>query len=251
MPDRVYNFAAGPAQLPEAVLKKAQAELLNWHGCGMSVMEMSHRGSQFKEIYLDARERFKRLLGVPETHDVLFLQGGATTQFAAIPMNLIGKAGASYAITGNFSGIAAKEAEKYGRVSVAWDGTEENFTRIPRQEELNIEPGVSYFHYCANNTIYGTAWDYVPETGGALLVCDMSSEIMSRPVDVASYALIYAGAQKNIAPAGLTVVNRGPLLCRPRTPRHAADHELSEADKQRLHAEHPALLVHIYAGPGA
>ena len=206
MPDRVYNFAAGPAQLPEAVLKKAQAELLNWHGCGMSVMEMSHRGSQFKEIYLDARERFKRLLGVPETHDVLFLQGGATTQFAAIPMNLIGKAGASYAITGNFSGIAAKEAEKYGRVSVAWDGTEENFTRIPRQEELNIEPGVSYFHYCANNTIYGTAWDYVPETGGAPLVCDMSSEIMSRPVDVAPYALIYAGAQKNIGPAGVTIV---------------------------------------------
>ena len=203
---RVYNFSAGPAVLPEEVLQEAAEEMLDYRGCGMSVMEMSHRGSQFKEIYLDARERFKRLLGVPETHDVLFLQGGATTQFAAIPMNLIGKAGASYAITGNFSGIAAKEAEKYGRVSVAWGGTEENFTRIPRQEELNIEPGVSYFHYCANNTIYGTAWDYVPETGGAPLVCDMSSEIMSRPVDVAPYALIYAGAQKNIAPAGLTVV---------------------------------------------
>ena len=206
MEDRAYNFAAGPAQMPESVLKKAQAELLNWHGCGMSVMEMSHRGSQFKEIYLEARERLKHLLGVPETHEVLFLQGGATTQFAAIPLNLMGKLGASYAVTGNFSGIAAKEAEKYGPVSIAWDGTEEGFTRIPRQEELNIEPNSAYFHYCANNTIFGTAWDYVPETGGVPLVCDMSSEIMSRPVDVARYALIYAGAQKNIAPAGLTVV---------------------------------------------
>ena len=206
MEDRAYNFAAGPAQMPESVLKKAQAELLNWHGCGMSVMEMSHRGSQFKEIYLEARERLKHLLGVPETHEVLFLQGGATTQFAAIPLNLMGKLGASYAVTGNFSGIAAKEAEKYGPVSIAWDGTEEGFTRIPRQEELNIEPNSAYFHYCANNTIFGTAWDYVPETGGVPLVCDMSSEIMSRPVDVARYALIYAGAQKNMAPAGVTVV---------------------------------------------
>ena len=206
MEDRAYNFAAGPAQMPESVLKKAQAELLNWHGCGMSVMEMSHRGSQFKEIYLEARERLKHLLGVPETHEVLFLQGGATTQFAAIPLNLMGKLGASYAVTGNFSGIAAKEAEKYGPVSIAWDGTEEGFTRIPRQEELNIEPNSAYFHYCANNTIFGTAWDYVPETGGVPVVCDMSSEIMSRPVDVARYALIYAGAQKNMAPAGVTVV---------------------------------------------
>ena len=146
MEDRAYNFAAGPAQMPESVLKKAQAELLNWHGCGMSVMEMSHRGSQFKEIYLEARERLKHLLGVPETHEVLFLQGGATTQFAAIPLNLMGKLGASYAVTGNFSGIAAKEAEKYGPVSIAWDGTEEGFTRIPRQEELNIEPNSAYFH---------------------------------------------------------------------------------------------------------
>ena len=222
MEDRAYNFAAGPAQMPESVLKKAQAELLNWHGCGMSVMEMSHRGSQFKEIYLEARERLKHLLGVPETHEVLFLQGGATTQFAAIPLNLMGKLGASYAVTGNFSGIAAKEAEKYGPVSIAWDGTEEGFTRIPRQEELNIEPNSAYFHYCANNTIFGTAWDYVPETGGVPLVCDMSSEIMSRPVDVARYALIYAGAQKNMAPAGVTVVTVDRFFAgheRPETPQ--------------------------------
>ena len=178
--ERVYNFAAGPAVLPESVLKKAQSELLDWHGCGMSVMELSHRGSQFAEIHAAARERFKRLLAVPDTHEVLFLQGGATGQFAAVPLNLMGGRAASYAV-------------------------EEGFHRIPRQQELDVEPGAAYFHYCANNTIFGTAWDYIPETGGVPLVCDMSSEIMSHPVDVSRYALIYAGAQKNIAPAGLTV----------------------------------------------
>ena len=192
--------------MPEPVLMRAQAELLNWHGCGMSVMEMSHRGSQFKEIHASAKESVKRLLGVPDTHEVLFLQGGATGQFAAVPLNLMGETGACYAVTGNFSGIAAKEAAKYGPVTTAFDGKSGNFTRIPRQGELAINEDASYFHYCANNTIFGTAWDYVPETGKVPLVCDMSSEIMSHPVDVARYSLIYAGAQKNMAPAGLTVV---------------------------------------------
>lgn len=192
--------------MPQAVLERAQSELLDWHGCGMSVMEMSHRGSQFKEIHASAKESVKRLLGVPDTHEVLFLQGGATGQFAAVPLNLMGETGACYAVTGNFSGIAAKEAAKYGPVTTAFDGKSGNFTRIPRQGELAINEDASYFHYCANNTIFGTAWDYVPETGKVPLVCDMSSEIMSHPVDVARYSLIYAGAQKNMAPAGLTVV---------------------------------------------
>ena len=192
--------------MPQAVLERAQSELLDWHGCGMSVMEMSHRGSQFKEIHASAKESVKRLLGVPDTHEVLFLQGGATGQFAALPLNLMGETGACYAVTGNFSGIAAKEAAKYGPVTTAFDGKSGNFTRIPRQGELAINEDASYFHYCANNTIFGTAWDYVPETGKVPLVCDMSSEIMSHPVDVARYSLIYAGAQKNMAPAGLTVV---------------------------------------------
>ena len=194
--ERVYNFAAGPAVLPESVLKKAQSELLSYHGCGMSVMELSHRGSEFADIHAAAKERFKRLLG---------MQGGATAQFAAVPLNLMGGGSASYAVTGNFSGIAAKEAAKYGAVSTAYDGSGDNFRHIPRQEELDIAPGSAYFHYCANNTIFGTAWDYVPETGGIPIVCDMSSEIMSHPVDVSKYGVIYAGAQKNIAPAGLTV----------------------------------------------
>lgn len=206
MAERAYNFAAGPACMPEPVLKKAQSEMLNWHGCGMSVMEMSHRGSQFAEIHAEAKERFKRLLNVPDTHEVLFLQGGATSQFAAIPLNLMDGKPASYAVTGNFSGIASREAGKYGDVHVAYEGKGNNYSHIPEQGELSIAQGDAYFHYCANNTIFGTAWGYVPETGGVPLVCDMSSEIMSHPVDVSRYALIYAGAQKNIAPAGLTVV---------------------------------------------
>ena len=206
MTEKVYNFAAGPAVLPELVLKTAQSELLNWRGSGMSVMEMSHRGAEFGEIFESAKQRFKKLLSVPDSHEVLFLQGGATTQFAAVPLNLMGTSSASYAVTGNFSGIAAKEAEKYGAVSLAFDGGGENFTRIPLESELKIDPDVAYFHYCSNNTIFGTAWDYVPETGGVNIVCDMSSEIMSKPVDVSKFGLIYAGAQKNIAPAGLTIV---------------------------------------------
>ncbi len=219
MTERAYNFAAGPAQMPEPVLMRAQAELLNWHGCGMSVMEMSHRGSQFKEIHASAKESVKRLLGVPDTHEVLFLQGGATGQFAAVPLNFMTDTGACYAVTGNFSGIAAKEAAKYGPVTTAFDGKPENFTRIPGQDELKINSDASYFHYCANNTIFGTAWDYVPETGSVPLVCDMSSEIMSHPVDVSKYALIYAGAQKNMSPAGLTVV----IVDRAMTGRERAD----------------------------
>ena len=206
MVERAYNFAAGPAVLPESVLKEAQAELLNWHGCGMSVMEMSHRGSQFAEIIADAGERMRRLLVIPATHEVLFMQGGATAQFAAVPLNLAADGrSASYAVTGNFSGIAAREAAKFATVYTAYDGKANNYSHIPAQEELEVYSRSSYLHYCANNTIYGTAWDYVPEAD-VPLVCDMSSEIMSHPVKVGRYALIYAGAQKNIAPAGLTVV---------------------------------------------
>ena len=143
--ERVYNFAAGPAVLPESVLKKAQSELLSYHGCGMSVMELSHRGSEFADIHAAAKERFKRLLGVPDTHEVLFMQGGATAQFAAVPLNLMGGGSASYAVTGNFSGIAAKGAAKYGAVSTAYDGSGDNFRHIPRQEELDIAPGSGDF----------------------------------------------------------------------------------------------------------
>ena len=203
--DRVYNFSAGPSILPESVLQRARDEMMNCRGSGMSVMEMSHRSPAFTEIFTETKQKFRDMLRVPESHEILFLQGGATLQFAAIPMNLMENAAADYAVTGNFSGKAAKEAEKYGTVRLACDTGGTGHDRIPAQAELSLSPDAKYFYYCANNTIYGTEWQYVPETD-APLVCDMSSDILSRPVDVSKYGLIYAGAQKNMAPAGLTVV---------------------------------------------
>ena len=203
--EHTYNFSAGPSVLPESALIKARDELLDYRGCGMSVMEMSHRSPMFQDIFDDAVSKLRELMAVPESHEILLLQGGATTQFAAIPMNLIEGKTADYAVTGNFAGKAAKEAEKYGRVHIAADTSSTGHDRIPAQQELSLSEDAKYFYYCANNTIYGTEWQYVPETSSTL-VCDMSSDILSRPVDVSRYGLIYAGAQKNMAPAGLTVV---------------------------------------------
>lgn len=204
---RVYNFSAGPSMLPLEVLERAGAEITNYQGSGMSVMEMSHRSKVFQKIFDDTQAKFRRLLKVPEGYKVLFLQGGASTQFSAVPLNLIGRTGrADYAVTGNFSNLAYKEAKKYGAISLAASSADRNHTYIPTQEQLNLDVAASYFYYCANNTIYGTEWQYVPETGGVPLVCDMSSDILSRPVDVGRYGVIFAGAQKNMAPAGLTVV---------------------------------------------
>ena len=204
---RVYNFSAGPSMLPLEVLERAGAEITNYQGSGMSVMEMSHRSKVYDKIFTDTMAKFRKLFGVPDNYKVLFLQGGASTQFSMVPMNLITPTGkADYAVTGNFSGIAAKEAKKYGEIHIAASSEDKDHSYIPTQDKLVISPDASYFHYCANNTIYGTEWQYVPETGNVPLVCDMSSNIMSRPVDVSKYGLIYAGAQKNMAPAGLTVV---------------------------------------------
>lgn len=203
--ENTFNFSAGPSVMPESVLKTAQRELLDYKGTGMSVMEMSHRSPAFQEIFDNAKISLKRLMNVPDTHEILFLQGGATTQFAAIPMNLIEGGTADYAVTGNFSGKAANEAKKYGKVNIAASTAETGHDRIPAQSELQFTEGAKYFYYCANNTIYGTEWHYVPECS-APIVCDMSSDILSVPVDVGKFGLIYAGAQKNMAPAGLTVV---------------------------------------------
>ncbi len=204
--EKSFNFAAGPSVLPVPVLERAQKELLNYHGSGMSVMEMSHRSGVYQEIFDDAKFRLKALMQVPDSHEILFLQGGGTLQFAMVPMNLMGPNGkADYAVTGNFSGIAAKEAEKYGSVHIAADTASGGHRTIPAQSELSLSPDAAYFYYCSNNTIYGTEWQYVPETRAVPLVCDISSDILSRPVDVSRYGLIFAGAQKNMAPAGLTV----------------------------------------------
>ena len=193
--------------LPLEALTRAGAEITNYGGSGMSVMEMSHRSKAFDQIFQDTKTKLRQLLQVPDSHEILFLQGGASTQFSAVPLNLMGRTGkADYAVTGHFAQVAAKEAGKYGQVSLAADVSGENFTTIPAQEALRLDPGASYFYYCSNNTIYGTEWQYVPETGAVPLVCDMSSDILSRPVDVSKYGIIFAGAQKNMAPAGLTVV---------------------------------------------
>lgn len=205
--NRVYNFSAGPSMLAHPVLERCQKEILNYNGTGMSVMEMSHRSKAFLEIFTHTKSQFKKLMHVPDSHEILFLQGGASTQFSMVPMNLLYPTQkAEYAITGNFSNIAYQEAKKYGMIYCAYEGSINHFTHIPSQEELVLHEDASYFHYCDNNTIYGTEWQYVPDVKGKVLVADMSSNITSKVVDISKYGLIYAGAQKNMAPAGLTVV---------------------------------------------
>ena len=204
---RVYNFSAGPSMLPLSALERAGSEITNYRGSGMSVMEMSHRSKVFIQIFEETQEKLRRIMNIPEGYKILFLQTGASGQFSMIPLNLIGKTGkADYAVTGNFSNLAYKEAKKYGQINLAASSEDRDHSYIPGQEQLKLDKDASYFYYCANNTIYGTEWQYVPQVGNVPLVCDMSSDILSRPVDVSKYGLIYAGAQKNMAPAGLTVV---------------------------------------------
>ncbi|MCL2628385.1 MAG: 3-phosphoserine/phosphohydroxythreonine transaminase [Oscillospiraceae bacterium] len=205
--DRIFNFSAGPSVLPLEVLQQAAAEMANFGGSGMSVMEMSHRGKAYVAIFDETKANLKKAMNIPDTHEILFVQGGATLQFSAVPMNLIGKTGkADYAVTGNFSTVAMKEAKRYGEINIACSSEDRNHTYIPEQKDITVSPDASYFHYCSNNTVYGTQWQYIPETGSIPLVCDMSSNILSAPLDVSKYGIIYAGAQKNMAPAGVTVV---------------------------------------------
>ena len=205
---RVYNFSAGPAALPEEVLKQAQAEMLDWHGSGMSVMEMSHRGKEFMSIASEAEADLRELMDIPANYKVLFLQGGASSQFAMIPMNLIGRTGkADYFRTGSWSKKAIAEAKRFGDITVAVDSEHDGkFTSLPSAEGFNVSADAAYLHYTPNETIEGVEFAYVPASGDVPLVADMSSTILSRPLDVSRYGLIYAGAQKNIGPAGLTIV---------------------------------------------
>jgi phosphoserine aminotransferase len=204
---RVYNFSAGPAVLPEEVLEQAREEMLDWRGSGMSVMEMSHRGKEFMSIAEQAEADLRELMAIPAGYKVLFLQGGASQQFAMVPMNLLrGKAGADYVNTGAWSKKAISEAKRYCAVNVAATSEASKFTTAPAQSDLQLKADAAYVHYTPNETIGGVEFPYVPETGGVPLVADMSSTILSRPVDVSRFGLIYAGAQKNIGPAGLTVV---------------------------------------------
>lgn len=204
---RVFNFSAGPAMVPEEVLKQASEEMLDWRGTGMSVMEMSHRGKEFISIATEATQDLRDLLAVPENYKILFMQGGATGQFAAIPMNLLrGKKSADYINTGAWSKKAIAEAKKYCQVNVAASGEASKFLALPPQSDWQLDPNAAYVHYTPNETISGVEFSWVPEVGDVPLVADMSSTILSRPIDVSKFGLIYAGAQKNIGPAGLAIV---------------------------------------------
>jgi len=204
---RKYNFSAGPAMLPQEVLEKAQAEMLDWQGSGMSVMEMSHRGKEYMSIAAEAEANLREILSIPDNYKVLFLQGGASSQFAAAPLNLLrGKESADYVNTGAWSKKAIAEANRYCSVNVVASSEDTGFTTIPAFESWDINPDAAYLHYTPNETIGGLEFPFIPESGDVPLVADMSSTILSRPLDVSKFGVIYAGAQKNIGPAGLTIV---------------------------------------------
>lgn len=214
---RVHNFSAGPAALPEPVLRQAAEEMLDWHGRGMSIMEMSHRTPDFEGVIAAAEADLRELMGIPANYKVLFLQGGATLQFSAVPINLLrGKKKADYIVTGSWSEKAVAEARRFCEVNIAASTEAANFTYAPAQQELRLSGDAAYVHVCTNETIMGVEFPYVPETGDVPLVADMSSHILSREIDVSKYALIYAGAQKNIGPVGLTmVIVRDDLIGQP------------------------------------
>jgi phosphoserine aminotransferase len=204
---RVFNFSAGPAALPESVRRTAADEMLDWHGSGMSVMEMSHRGKEFIAIHAEAESLLRELLAVPTNYKVLFMQGGAIGENAIVPMNMLrGRASADYINTGEWSKKSIKEAGKYAKVNVAASSADTNFDRIPKFETWKLDPNAAYVHICANETIGGIEYHYTPDTGEVPLIADVSSNIMSRPLDISKFGLIYGGAQKNIGPAGLTIV---------------------------------------------
>ena len=204
---RIYNFSAGPAVLPVPVLEEAQRDLVELPGVGMSVLEISHRSKPFDEIIQGAEADMRSLAGIPANYKILFLQGGASMQFSMVPMNLL-TAGltADYILTGDWGKKALKEAKKVGATNVAASTEAGNFKEIPAQADLKLTPGAAYVHMTSNNTIHGTEWHRVPDVGAAPLVCDTSSDMYSRPIDISKYALIYAGAQKNLGPSGVTVV---------------------------------------------
>jgi len=213
---RIFNFSAGPAVLPVDVLEQAQRDLLSLPGVGMSILEISHRSKPFDEVIDGCDADLRTLAGISKDYHVLFLQGGASLQFSMVPMNLLAaQASADYIVTGAWSQKAVKEAKRVGGVKIAASTEGENFARVPRQQELKLDPGAAYVHYTTNNTIFGTEFNYVPDAGSVPLVADASSDIFSGPIDVAKFGLIYAGAQKNLAPAGLTlVIVRDDLLKR-------------------------------------
>ncbi|MGH9317996.1 MAG: 3-phosphoserine/phosphohydroxythreonine transaminase [Thermoanaerobaculia bacterium] len=247
MTTRIFNFAAGPAVLPEPVLEEAQRDLLALPAVGMSILEISHRSKTFETVIQGCEADIRRLAGIPGNYQVLFLQGGASLQFSMVPMNILPPGGkADYIVTGSWSKKAVKEAQKVGTIQIAATTESENFARVPSQSELKLDPGAAYVHFTTNNTIFGTEWKREPETGGVPLIADASSDIFSRPIEVEKYALIYAGAQKNLGPSGVTlVVLREDLLARsPKNLPTMLDYNTHAKDKS-LYNTPPVFGIYI------
>ena len=243
---RIYNFSAGPSMMPLPVLEKAAAEMTNYGGSGMSVMEMSHRSKYYDDIINGAQDVLRRVYNIPDNYRILFMQGGATMQFSAVPLNLMVTGKADYAITGNFARNAYKEAKKFGDIHIAATSEADNFTWVPTPDQLDIRPDADYFYICANNTIFGTEWHYDPNAGDVPVVADMSSNILSKPVDISKYGIIYAGAQKNMGPAGMAVVIiREDLMGHYRENRPVLlDYQLM-ADKNSMYNTPPTYSIYM------
>ena len=244
---RIFNFSAGPAILPLPVLEEAQRDLVALPGVGMSVMEISHRSATFEGILNQAVADMRELAGIPENYKVLFLQGGASTQFSMVPMNLLtAGATADYIITGDWGKKALKEAKKFGAVKVAATTENGNFARVPRQDEITLTQGAAFVHMTSNETIHGNEFHYLPEFGATPLVCDTSSDMFSRPLDVSKYALIYAGAQKNLGPSGVTVVIvREDMLARSQDSLPTMMNYRTHAENGSMYNTPPAFGIYI------
>ena len=244
---RIYNFSAGPAVLPVDVLEEAQRDLLSLPGVGMSILEISHRSKTFDDIIQGCEADMRTLAGIPANYKVLFLQGGASLQFSMVPMNLLPPGGsADYIVTGVWGQKAVKEAKKVGGVKIAGSTEADHFASVPKQQDLTLDPSAAYVHMTSNNTIYGTEWHWLPDTGNVPLVSDASSDIFSRPIDVTKHALIYAGAQKNLAPAGVTIVIiREDLLKRSPAALHTMLNYSVHAESQSLYNTPPVFAIYI------
>ncbi len=245
MEKRIYNFSAGPAILPEEVLLEAQKDFYSYKGQGLSVMEMSHRSKTYDNIIKEAEADLRKLLNIGDNYSVLFLQGGATLQFSMVPMNIM-KAKADYIVTGSWAKKAVKEAKRVGTVNIAASTESENFARIPKQEELKLDPEASYVHFTSNNTIFGTQYHKEPEVGNVPLVCDTSSDMLHKKIDINKYALIYAGAQKNMGPSGCTlVIIRKDLLERSSDNLHTYLNYKIHEEKESLYNTPPTYSIYI------
>jgi phosphoserine aminotransferase len=244
---RIFNFSAGPAVLPVAVLEQAQRDLISLPGVGMSILEISHRSKPFDDVIEGCEADLRTLAGIPKDYHVLFLQGGASLQFSMVPMNLLSAgSSADYIVTGAWSQKAVKEAKRVGGVNIVASTESENFARVPRQQELKLDPNAAYVHYTTNNTIFGTEFNYVPDVGAVPLVADASSDIFSGPIDVAKYGLIYAGAQKNLAPAGVTlVIVRDDLLKRAQSSLPTMLQYGVHAENKSMYNTPPVFAIYI------